>query len=166
MPSSTILAPKQKRSFMGIITSHSRKYELHVTFPTASNLTLNVPVRYLVTSQYIFKVLFQTLNCTYHCCDLLASCSLPYRTIWVTWRLCCEMSVEVLSIYSVLPSTVLWASLPHGPSWQFLDFSALVTLHVLYMHMLSCLFRCFKFWVQIVNNNVFVCVCVCVCVCV
>lgn len=81
MPTSAILTPKQKRSFMGIITSHSRKYELHVTFPTASNLTLNVPARYLVTLQYIFNVLFQTLNYTYHCCDLLVSFSLPYRAI-------------------------------------------------------------------------------------
>jgi hypothetical protein len=47
---------------MGIISNHGRKHEVHVTFPMASTLTPNVLVRYVVISQYIFEVFFQTLN--------------------------------------------------------------------------------------------------------
>jgi hypothetical protein len=132
---------------MEIIFSRGRKHEVHTTVPIARTLTLIVPARCVLTLQYTFKVLFQTSNYTYHCFDLIVSCSLPYRMKWATWRFCCEMYAEVLSIYNVLRSTVLCASLPHGPSWQFFAFSALVTLHVLYMNMLSCVIGCFTFYV-------------------
>lgn len=139
---------------MGIISSHVSKHEARVTVPMACALTLIVPARYVVTLQYISKVLFQILIYTYHYFNFVVSCSLPYRMIWVTWRSCCEMRVAMLSIYNVLPSTVLRARLPHEPSWQFFAFSALMTLHVLYMNMLFFVIRYFTFCVYVVNNNV------------